>query len=36
LSEAINRRPSVLRATRKESNPVDPFSDRMKKLAGIK
>ena len=36
LSEAINRRPSVLRATRQESNPADPFSERMKKLAGIK
>ena len=36
LSEAI-RRPStsVIRASRKESTSSDPFSDRMKKLAGI-
>ena len=37
LSEAINRPSSVIRATRKESaQPSDPFTDRMKKLAGIK
>jgi tetratricopeptide (TPR) repeat protein len=37
LSEAINRPSSVIRATRKESTqPSDPFTDRMKKLAGIK
>ena len=37
LGEAINRRStSVLRATRKESTPSDPFSERMKRLAGIK
>tara|TARA_R110001583_G_scaffold41108_7_gene130883 strand:+ start:6094 stop:7281 length:1188 start_codon:yes stop_codon:yes gene_type:complete len=38
LSEAINRRstPSVIRASRKESTDSDPFSDRMKRLAGIK
>jgi hypothetical protein len=36
LSEAIGRRSSVLRATRQESTPSDPFSDRMKRLAGIK
>jgi len=37
LSEAIGRRTSVIRATRKESsNPNDAFSDRMRRLAGIK
>jgi hypothetical protein len=36
LSEAISRRSSVIRATRKESVSDDPFTDRMKKLAGIK
>jgi predicted nuclease with TOPRIM domain len=36
LGEAISRRSSVIRATRKESTPSDPISDRMKKLAGIK
>ncbi len=37
LSEAINRPSSVIRATRKETaQPSDPFTDRMKKLAGIK
>lgn len=36
LGEAISHRSSVLRATRKESTPSDPISDRMKKLAGIK
>jgi len=36
LSEAIGRRTSVLRATRQESTSSDPFSERMKRLAGIK
>ena len=36
LSEAIGRRPSVLRATRKEEPSSDPISERMKILAGIK
>jgi len=36
LSEAINRRSSVIRATRQESSSQDPYADRMKKLAGIK
>ena len=36
LSEAIGRRPSVLRATRKEEPSSDPLSERMKILAGIK
>ena len=37
LSEAINRPSSLIRATRKESaQPTDVFSDRMKRLAGIK
>ena len=38
LSEAINRRSttSVIRASRQESTDSDPFSDRMKRLAGIK
>jgi len=36
LSETINRRSSILRASsRSEAKPVDPLSDRMKKLAGI-
>ena len=37
LSEAIGRKSSVIRATRKESTqPNDVFSDRMRRLAGIK
>tara|TARA_Y100000310_G_scaffold317651_1_gene370745 strand:+ start:914 stop:2050 length:1137 start_codon:yes stop_codon:yes gene_type:complete len=37
LSEAISRPSSVIRATRKESaQPTDPFSSRMRQLAGIK
>ena len=36
LSEAINRRSTVLRATRQEMPASDPIADRMKKLAGIK
>ena len=36
LSEAITRRSSVIRATRKESTSSDPVADRMKRLAGIK
>jgi len=36
LSEAIGRRNTVLRATRKEAPASDPFQDRMKRLAGIK
>jgi hypothetical protein len=36
LSEALGRRPSTLRASRKEVKPVDTMSERMKKLAGIK
>ena len=37
LSEAIsNKRSSVIRATRQESTPSDPLSERMKRLAGIK
>ncbi len=36
LNEAITRRSSVLRASRKESTNSDPFSERMKRLAGIK
>jgi tetratricopeptide (TPR) repeat protein len=36
LSEAIGRNPSFIRASRTESKPVDVFSERMKKLAGIK
>ena len=38
LSEAINHRSSstVIRASRKESISSDPFSERMKRLAGIK
>ena len=36
LSETINRRSSILRASsRSEAKPADPLSDRMKKLAGI-
>ena len=36
LSEAIGRRSTVMRASRKETPNSDPISDRMKKLAGIK
>ena len=37
LSEAIgNKRSSVIRASRQESTPSDPFNERMKRLAGIK
>ena len=37
LSEAIGRKSSVIRASRKESTqPNDVFSDRMRRLAGIK
>lgn len=37
LGEAISRPSSVIRATRKESTqPTDAFSDRMRRLAGIK
>ena len=36
LSEAIGRRNTVLRATRKEEPASDPFQNRMKRLAGIK
>lgn len=36
LSEAIGRRSTVMRASRKEKPNSDPISDRMKKLAGIK
>ena len=36
LSEAIGRSPSFIRASRTESKPVNVFSERMKKLAGIK
>ena len=36
LSEAIGRRSTVLRATRKEKPSSDPLQDRMKRLAGIK
>lgn len=36
LSEAIGRRNTVLRATRKEMPASDPLQDRMKRLAGIK
>ena len=36
LSEAIgNKRSSVIRASRQESTPSDPFNERMKRLAGI-
>ena len=36
LSEAITRPTSVIRASRKEEPKVDPFTARMRKLAGIK
>jgi hypothetical protein len=36
LNEAITRRSSVIRASRHESTTSDPFSERMKRLAGIK
>jgi hypothetical protein len=36
LSEAITGRSSVIRASRHESTPSDPFQERMKRLAGIK
>ena len=38
LSEAINRRSSssIIRASRQEKTDSDPFSERMKRLAGIK
>ena len=36
LGEVIGRRSSVIRATRQESQPSDTFSDRMRRLAGIK
>jgi len=36
LSEAISRPSSIIRASRREAQPTDPFLDRMKKLAGIK
>ena len=36
LGEAINRRSSIMRATRQESTPSDPLQERMKRLAGIK
>ena len=36
LSEAITNRSSVIRASRHESTPSDPFQERMKRLAGIK
>jgi FtsZ-binding cell division protein ZapB len=35
LSEAINRPTSVIRASRKKEPKVDPFTARMRKLAGI-
>ena len=35
LNEAINRPSSIIRASRKEEPQVDPFSARMRKLAGI-
>lgn len=35
LNEAINRPSSIIRASRKEEPQVDPFSVRMRKLAGI-
>jgi FtsZ-binding cell division protein ZapB len=35
LSEAITRPTSVIRASRKEESKVDPFTARMRKLAGI-
>ena len=36
LNEVINRPSSIIRASRREAQPTDPFLDRMKKLAGIK
>ena len=36
LNEAITRRSSVIRASRRESTSSDPFQERMKRLAGIK
>lgn len=36
LSEAISRRSSTIRASRKEAPSSDPLQDRMKRLAGIK
>ena len=36
LSEAITRPTSIIRASRKEEPKVDPFTARMRKLAGIK
>ena len=36
LNEAITRRSSVIRASRREKTNSDPFSERMKRLAGIK
>jgi len=36
LGEAINRRSTVIRATRMDSTSSDPIADRMKRLAGIK
>tara|TARA_Y100000034_G_scaffold136634_1_gene214268 strand:- start:1072 stop:2196 length:1125 start_codon:yes stop_codon:yes gene_type:complete len=36
LSEAISRPSSVIRASRKETQPTDPFAERMRRLAGIK
>jgi len=35
LSEAITRPTSIIRASRKEEPKVDPFQERMRKLAGI-
>ena len=35
LSEAINRPTSIIRASRKEEPKADPFTTRMRKLAGI-
>jgi len=35
LNEAISRPSSIIRASRKEEPKVDPFSVRMRKLAGI-
>ena len=36
LSEAISRRSSTIRASRKEAPSSDPLQERMKRLAGIK
>ena len=36
LSEAIGRRSSTIRASRKETPSSDPLQERMKRLAGIK